>query len=587
MDRTQPYLHGLTRRQILAATPALAGSLLIRSSGLAAPAATKLHVDVCIYGGMSGGVIAAVALARMGRSVALVEPTRHLGGMTTGGLGWVDIKHGGIQAFGGITGEYYRRVREYYARTNVDLSRFGNSGVVAEPHVAELVLEQMLAEQAKNLTIFRESRLASAHRHGRRLTSIVLDKAPVDPRGAPAPTPLERSYLSIAAAMFLDTSYEGDLLAAAGVSYRCDRESRDEYGESLAGITPDSKVEFANGGPLPPVDPFVRRGDPSSGLIPLVSGDSVGVPGARSTAQQAYNFRLCLTKENPIPIEPGSDYSPQRFELLARTLRAQAAAGNPVRATQMHEPGKERLLKFSVLPNGKTDVNNSGPVSMDFVNGGSERYANASWRERAALWHAHEDYQRGLLHFLQTDPRVAEDIRADLRQWGLPRDEFRDTRGWPTQLYIREARRMTGDFVMRQSDCEHPPVRLPDSVGLGTYTLDSHTCRRLADGKTVFSEGAFFDRVSGAYPVSYRVLTPRAADCENLLASFCVSATHVCFASIRMEPAFMVLSESAAIAANLALEISSSVQRVNVEVFSRRLQNAGQILAPAEIPEGS
>ena len=221
---------------------------------------------------------------------------------------------------------------------------------------------------------------------------------------------------------------------------------------------------------------------------------------------------------------------------------------------------------------------------MDFVTGGSERYAKASWAERARLWHAHEDYQRGLYHFLQTDPRVAEDIRADLALWGLPRDEFQDTQGWPTQLYVREARRMVGAYVMRQRDCQNPPESITDSVGLGTYSLDSHACQRLVDGGQVVREGEFYDKIARAYPISYKTLTPRQEECENLLATFCVSATHVCFASVRMEPPFMVLSESAALAAHGALEEGTSLQRINPERFAKRLRDAGQIVTPDDIP---
>jgi hypothetical protein len=502
--------------------------------------------------------------------------------MTTGGLGWVDVKYGGVRSFGGLTGEYYRRVREYYATNGIDVLKFGNDGAVAEPHVAEAVFEQMVGEQAKHLTVFRESRLASVRKEGRRIRTLVLDKAPVDRRGAPSPEPMERSYVSISASMFIDASYEGDLLAATGISHRGDRESQAEYGEKYAGIVPNDRT--APGTAVTAVDPYMRPGNASSGLIPLVSKLSLGTTGSGSPMIQAYNFRLCLTRENPIPIQPGADYNPATYEIVARMLAAQSAAGTPFRAEQMHRGGRERLLKFSVLPNGKTDVNNAANVSMDFVTGGAERYAKASWAERASLWHAHEDYQRGLYYFLHTDPRVAEDIRADLALWGLPRDEFRDTQGWPTQLYVREARRMAGTYVMRQSDCENPPAGLSDSVGLGTYSLDSHACQRLADGGRVVREGEFYDRVARAYPISYKTLTPRAEECENLLATFCVSATHVCFASIRMEPPYMVLSESAALAAHNALEESASVQRINPERFAKRLRDAGQIVTPADIP---
>ncbi|MGI4829608.1 MAG: FAD-dependent oxidoreductase, partial [Janthinobacterium lividum] len=210
------HIDSVTRRRVLqTASAAALAPILLRSTGWAAAPGHKLQVDVCVYGGVSGGVIAAITLARLGRSVALIEPTRHLGGMTTGGLGWVDVKVGGVRAFGGLTGEYYRRVHDYYAAKGIDVSKFGNDGAVAEPHVAEAVFEQMLGEQAKHLTIFRESRLASVRKEGRKIRTVVLDKAPVDGRGAPAPTVMEHSFVSVSASMFIDASYEGDLLAAA------------------------------------------------------------------------------------------------------------------------------------------------------------------------------------------------------------------------------------------------------------------------------------------------------------------------------------------------------------------------------------
>ncbi|GGA56670.1 hypothetical protein GCM10011507_05010 [Edaphobacter acidisoli] len=476
----------------------------------------------------------------------------------------------------------YRRVREYYAVRGINVDKFGNDGAVAEPHVAEAIIEQLVTEQSKSLTVFRESRLAYVHKDKRRIRTIVLDKAPVDHRGAPSPNPIEKSYVSVSAAIFIDASYEGDLLAAGDIPYRGDRESRDEYGESYAGIIPYQGSGHDNA--IVAVDPYRKPGHASSGLIPLVSKATLGIAGSSSPMIQAYNFRICLVKQNPIPTQPGSDYHPATYEIVARMIAAQAAAGKPFRAEQMHSGRSRRLLKFCVLPNGKTDINNAADVSMDFVTGGSERYAKASWAERAHLWHAHEDYQRGLLYFLQTDPRVPEDIRTDLAQWGLPRDEFQDTRGWPTQLYIREARRMVGAYVMRQSNCQNPPTSLPDSVGLGTYSLDSHACQRLVNAGKVAQEGEFYDSIGHAYPVSYRTLTPRAEDCENLLATFCVSSTHVCFASVRMEPPYMVLSESAAIAAHSALVEGTSVQNINLQHFSMQLRDAGLITISSEIP---
>jgi hypothetical protein len=554
----------LTRRHLLRTAPAAAlAPLLLRSHAWAAPPAHKLQVDVCVYGGASGGVIAAVALARLGRSVALIEPTRHLGGMTTGGLGWVDVKHGGLRAFAGLTGEYFHRVRDHYTAQGIDPRTFGNDGAVAEPHVAEAILEQMLQEQSKHLTILRETRLASIQKQGRRIRTLILDKAPVDPRGAPSPNPIERSWMSISAAIFIDASYEGDLLAAAHIAWRGDRESRDEFGEPHAGIIPNDLPNPAK--PAPLLDPYRKPGDPSSGLLPLISSQPLAPTGSASPIVQAFNFRLCLVKQNHIPIQPGSNYNPANYEIAARLLAAQSAAGNPLHPAAMHTPGKERLLKFSAIPNGKVDLNSSGPVSMDDLTGGAQLYARATWAQRARIWHAHEDYQRGLFYFLQTAPRVPEDIRADLTLWGLAPHEF------PA-------------YILRQSDCQNPPPDLPDSVAIGTYSIDSHACQRLAAHGQVIREGEFYEAIPHAYPIPYKTLTPHPQACENLLATFCVSATHVSFASVRMEPPYMVLSESAAHAAHLALEQNTTVQTINPQTLAKRLRNAGQILTPTDIP---
>ena len=381
----------------------------------------------------------------------------------------------------------------------------------------------MLSEHAGQVTILRENRLASVQKEGRRVRSIKLDQAPVDSRGAPSPDPLQRSGVSISAAMFIDASYEGDLMAASGVSHRSDRESRAEYGESYAGVRPD----FSG----PEVDPYRRPGDVSSGLIPLISTEPMGATGSGSPLIQAYNFRLCLTRNNPIPIEPSADYHPGTYEIFARKLAAEAIAGIPLKAREMHKSTHGRFLRFEVMPNGKTDVNNAGSFSTDFVTGGPRYYAGGSWSDRAKLWHAHEDYLRGLYYFLMTDPRVSEEIRTDLRQWGLARDEFKDSRGWPTQLYIRESRRMLGRYVMHQADCERASARLEDGVGVGTYSLDSHQANRVAFFGRVVDEGGFWGPLPGIFPIPYRVLTPVAEECENLLVTFCLSATHVSFSS--------------------------------------------------------
>ncbi|HEU5069821.1 MAG TPA: FAD-dependent oxidoreductase [Verrucomicrobiae bacterium] len=573
---------GLSRRAFLGAT-SLAVTAVLAGRGFAAGTAERRRVDVCVYGGTSGGVIAAVTLARLGRSVLLIEPTRHLGGMTSGGLGWVD--YGRAATIGGLTRDYFQRIRACYSQAGIT-----TNGWSVEPHVAEQCFEQLIAES--HVEVLRETRLAAVDKDGRRLHSLTLDRAPVDARGAPAPEPQERASLIVEAAMFIDCSYEGDLLARAGVSWRSDREGRAEHGENLAGVCYARLVSERNNGPKHEakqtrlrLDPYVRPGDSASGLLPLVSAAALRPVGAQDNSVQAYNFRLCLTREDPIPIAPPANYDPAHYELVRRYLAALEAIDDPLVPIDLYfnfgqrsPRNHPRLLKITRLLRGKTDVNSgSCGISMDFVNGGAERYANGTWAERARLWHAHEDYQRGYLYFLRTDERLPDWLRQEMAPWGLPKDEFRDTGGWPTQLYVRQARRMVSNYVITQQHCETPGQR-EDSVGRGSYSLDSHVCGRLVQDGAVIHEGGFYHRLADSYPIPYPAIVPREEECENLLVTFCVSSTHVAFASVRMEPPSMILSESAAHAADLALRQGTSVQRVNLPRLQSRLQDAGQVL---------
>jgi len=536
-----------------------------------------------VYAATSGGVIAAVRLAMLGRSVVVIEPSRHVGGMTTGGLGWIDF--GRADSIGGLTRRYFDAIRAHYTHNGV----LEGNGWAVEPHVAEELFEKWIAEH--KIEVIREARIASVKMDRRRIASITLDKALVDSRGAPAKIAAEPDFLTIAAAMFIDCSYEGDLMAKAGVRYRTDREARDEHNESLAGVCfnpTDSSGAFGYTDPQFPVrsatkiDPYRNPADPSSGVLPLISTADCPPAGTRHPAIQAYNFRLCLTQDNPIPIAAPSDYDPSRYELVHRYIKSLEIAGEPLWPGDIYEGfgherrhGHARLLKITKLVRGKTDVNNAGSISMDYVTGGSERYAEATWAERAQLWHAHEDYQRGFLYFLRTDARLPEWLRNDVASWGLPRDEFKDTGGWPTQLYIREARRMVGVFVIKQGDCEKPAQR-EESIGLGAYSLDSHLCQRLVRDGRVVNEGGFFHRINSPYPIPYSVITPREQECENLLVTFCVSSTHAAFASFRMEPPFMILCESAAFATDAALRKGSAVQGIDPQALARTLKDAGQ-----------
>jgi FAD dependent oxidoreductase len=572
---TEAQARALTRRSFLRNTT-LAATTILAGAGFGGASASR-KVDVCVYGGTSGGVIAAATLARLGRSVLVVEPTRHLGGMTSGGLGWID--QGRASTIGGSTRRFFEGIREYYSAQKIP-----NNGWSVEPHVAEEHFDRLITDK---IEVIREARLASVRKEGRRIRAISLDQAPVDTDGAPAPQPEERNFLTVEAAMFLDCSYEGDLLAAAGVTYRIGREGRDEFEENCAGICYSAlSTEIARdpkNKKLLHIDPFVRPGDSSSGLLPGISNTALAPEGQRSPMIQSCSFRLCLTKADPVPIAPPANYDPADYELVHRYLAALDAVSEPLFPGDLYfnfgyQQSHPRLLKITRLMRGKTDVNSgSGGISMDFVNGGAERYPNGSWTERAKLWRAHADYQRGYLYFLRTDERLPGWLREEISPWGLPKDEFRDSRGWPTQLYLREARRMVNDHVVDQSYCEHPLER-SDSIGRGSYSMDSHFCQRLAKDGAVIHEGGFYQRLSKSYPIPFTAIIPRENECENLLAPFCVSATHVAFSTIRMEPPFMILSESAAIAADQALREGGSVQGISIAKLRSSLLDAGQIL---------
>jgi hypothetical protein len=305
-------------------------------------------------------------------------------------------------------------------------------------------------------------------------------------------------------------------------------------------------------------------------VLPLIEDQALGQPGEGDHSVQAYNFRLCLTQNqtNKLPIAPPGDYDPAHYELLARYLQALIAAGK--------KPRLAELINIQPMPHGKTDINNNGGISTDFI-GGNIGYVEGTYAERERIWRAHEDYTRGFLYFLASSPRVPEVLKEEMRSWGLCKDEFTDGGGWPHQLYIREARRMISDYVMTENNCRYS-MRVPDPVGLAAYTMDSHNCRRLARNGRVENEG---DVQVGGFPpyqISYRSVVPRESECENLLVPVCLSASHIAYGSIRMEPVFMVLGQSCAMAAGLALEKKVAVQKIQYDAFRRRLLAARQIL---------
>ncbi len=536
--------------------------------------AAMIEADVCIYGGTSGGVAAAVQAARMGKRVVIAEPGRHLGGMTAGGLSAVDI--GDPRTVGGIAREYFTRlVASYGQKLEWDKPFESKGGGPAtggaysiEPHVAERVFTEM-AREAK-VTVHFNARLTSVKKNGARIAEFVTEDGTV-----------------FRAKMFIDATYEGDLMAKAGVSYTLMREGDAKYGERYNGIYYDAKYKPRTNhlkpgptGRVPggqgvwdrdfPLDPYVVPGDPKSGLLPLVQAGEPGKPGEAAPGVQAYCFRLCLTTNaNRIPIAPPPDYDPKRYELVARFIAACQAIGDDM--------DLRWFSKYDALPNGKWDFNTA--TFGGNLPGASWDWPEASYARREQIAKEHENYHRGLLHFLATDSRVPVKVRNDMKRFGLPRDEFTDNGGWPHQLYIREARRMLSDLVMTEHHTFGREVA-PNSVSIGSYGTDTHEIRRIVKDGVVIREGKTAGGRDGAppYPIGYASIVAKPSECENLFVTFALSASHTAFSSIRMEPVFMATSQSAATAACLAMDDHVPVQKVDYAKLRERLLKDGQKL---------
>lgn len=537
-------------------------------------AAEVIEADVCIYGGTSGGVAAAVQAARMGKRTVIAEPGRHLGGMTSGGLSAVDI--GDPRTVGGIAREYFTRLVASYGKTLAWDRAFESKGggpatggaYSIEPHVAEKVFTDLAREA--NVALHFQARLAVVKKDGARLVEFTTEDGSV-----------------FRAKVFIDATYEGDLMAKAGVSYTLIREGNAKYGETYNGIHYAERFlphpSYAQPGPTGrlkngqgvwdrdfPLDPYVRPGDPASGLLPLLQAGESGQPGDPAPGVQAYCFRLCLTTAaDRRPIEPPNDYDPKSYELVARFIAAGLANGDDL--------DLRWFSKHDELPNQKWDFNTA--TFGGNLPGASWDWPEATYARREEIAREHENYHRGLLHFLATDPRVPVKVRDDMSRFGLPRDEFTDHGNWPHQLYIREARRMVSDLVMTEHHTFGRQVA-PDSVGLGSYGTDTHEIRRIVKDGVVTREGKTAGGRDGAppYPIGYGAIVPKQSECDNLLVTFALSASHTAFSSIRMEPVFMVTSQSAGTAAALAIDQGAAVQQVDQAELRRRLLKDGQVL---------
>ncbi len=511
--------------------------------------------DIVIYGGTSAGVVAAVKAARMRKSVVLIEPGKHLGGLTSGGLGQTDI--GNKKAIGGIAREFYHRVFKHYMKDESWVQQKREEYQAAkdwyenqvwwkfEPHVANNIYRDMIREE--NVQVVYGERLNlqnGVQKQGPEITVIKMESGKLF-RGR----------------VFIDATYEGDLMAKAGVSYIVGREENSIYGETLDGVQTKNAIhhQFKDG-----VDSYVQPGNPASGLLPDIDPTGPGEEGSGDRRVQAYCFRMCMSDapDNLVPFEKPAGYDSLQYELLLRNFEA----------------GETRVpLKIDLMPNHKTDTNNKHGFSTDYI-GMSYDWPEADYAARDKIYKKHLLYQQGLMWTLANNPRVPENVRGEVNRWGLAKDEFTDNGNWPHQLYIREARRMIGAYVMTEHNCRGERVA-PQPIGLAAYTMDSHNVQRYIN-KEGFVKNEGDVEVGGfpPYPISYQAITPKATECINLLVPVCLSASHIAYGSIRMEPVFMVMGQSAATAACVAIDLGTGVQNIDYQVLRNQLLLGKQIL---------
>lgn len=533
---------------------------------LTSPAAfaQALEADVIVYGGTCAAVTAAVQVVKSGKTVLVVSPDKHLGGLSSGGLGFTDT--GNKSVIGGLAREFYHRVYQHYDKPEgwhwQKKEEYGNKGQgtvamdgaertmwIFEPHVAEQVFEDFVKEN--NIRIYRDEWLDRS-------------KSGVQKANGRIASFKTLSGKTFKGKMFIDATYEGDLMAAAGVKYHVGREANSVYNEEWNGVQAgvfQHRHYFAKN-----ISPYKVEGDPKSGLLPYVTAEKIAKNGSGDNKIQAYCFRMCLSShpENRIPFAKPAGYDPAKYELLARVYKA---------------GWTETFDKYDPIPNRKTDTNNHGPFSTDFI-GQNYDYPDATYERRKQIIKEHEVYQKGLMYFLANDPAVPADVRAKVNEWGLPKDEFKDNGGWPHQIYVREARRMLGQSVMTENETLGKKA-VEQSVGMGSYSLDAHNAQRyVKEDGYVQNEGDIGVHPKTPYGISYGAIVPKKAECENLLVPVCVSASHIAYGSIRMEPVFMILGQSAATAAVQAIDRKVAVQDVDYAKLKEQLLKDKQKLEP-------
>jgi hypothetical protein len=517
--------------------------------------------DVIVYGGTSAAVTAAIQVSRMGKTVIMVSPDKHLGGMTSSGLGFTDT--GNKKVIGGLAREFYQLIYRHYQEPSSwnwqKQSEYGNVGQgnpaidgenrtmwIFEPHAAEESFGKMISDS--KVTVYKEEWLNRETGVEMKDGSIVSIKT--------------LSGKKFIGKEFIDATYEGDLMAASGIKYRVGREASVEYNEQYNGVQKD--VHHHDHYFKVNVDPYKIKGNPASGLLPRISADQPGANGTADNKIQAYCYRLCMTRvpENRVEVARPKGYDSLQYELLARVTQ---------------EGWNEFFNKYDPIPNLKTDVNNHGPVGFDNI-GMNWDYPDATYERRREILKEHELYQKGLIYFISTDKRIPADIQGQMKKWGLAKDEFKDNGNWPYNIYVRESRRMLGEYVMTENEIFGRKT-VSRSIGMGSYTMDSHNIQRYVTPEGfVQNEGDLGVTPEKPYQIDLGAILPKPEDCKNLLVPVCVSCTHIAFGSIRMEPVFMILGQSAAIVASMAIDKKAGIHDLPYKDIKDELISAGQVL---------
>lgn len=496
--------------------------------------------DLVVYGGTASGVVTSVAAAREGSKVLLLEPRNNIGGMVSGGLGATD--HGNKKCIGGYALEFYRRTGKHYGEP---------LGWYPEPKVAEKILNDMLAEAG--VTVLKHHRLKENDgvvTSGTRIISIETENGK-----------------RFCGKVFADCTYEGDLMAKSGVKYFVGREGMDQYGESLAGVREKTpKHQFAV---------KVDARDKDGNLLPMIHDKPKGNTGAADKKVQAYNFRLCMTTNplNMVAFPKPKNYDPKRFQLLANMIKAWEEQKGAA-------PTVEQLMHPFPIKNGKTDTNNNGAISTNNVNH-NWNYPDGSYAEKEKIWQDHVDYVQGFLYFLANDPQVPQKLRDEMNTWGLAKDEFVDNGNWPHQLYIREGRRMVGEYVMTQHDIQTSRTKT-DSIGMGSYNSDSHNVQRFVnENGHAENEGDMQVSVK-PYEISFKIILPKKNEVQNLVVPVCFSASHVAYSTLRMEPQYMLIGQAAGLTAHMAAKNGIAVQEIDILALQQRLKDQKAVLSLPE-----